>query len=93
MKRREFVTLLGGAAVAWPIAARAQKPEIPLIGALNSAAAGPIAPLLAAFRRGLSEAGFVEGQNLAIEYRLAEGRYERLPSLAADLVGRHKIDP
>ena len=84
--RREFITLLGGAAAAWPLAARAQQPAMPVIGFLNGASPGAWVLYAAAFRQGLKEAGFVEGQNAAIEYRWAEGQYDRLPSLAADLV-------
>src|SRR5262245_10370213 len=88
MRRRDFIALLSSSAVAWPLAARAQQPAMSVVGFLDSSSADEYAPFLAAFRAGLGETGFVEGYNVAVEYRWANGHYDRLPALASELVRR-----
>ena len=91
MRRRDFIKGIAGATVVWPLAARAQQLAMPMIGFLSGVSPGPFAQRLAAFRQGLNETGAIEGRNVAIEYRWAEGQYDRLPALATDLVGRRAV--
>src|SRR6516165_700472 len=88
MRRREFISLIGGATAAWPLAARAQQPATPVIGFLSSLSQAQTSHMVAAFQRGLGETGHVEGRNVGIEYRFADGQYDRLPAIAGDLVRR-----
>ena len=93
MRRRDVIKLIAGSTAAWPLAVRAQQPAMPVIGFVSATSRdGYAAPQIAAFRQRLSESGFVEGQNVAIEFRWAEGRYDRLPALTAELVSRPDLD-
>jgi putative ABC transport system substrate-binding protein len=88
VRRREFITLIGGAAAAWPLVARAQQAAMPVIGLLSPRSPAVDAGLISVIRQGLNDTGFVEGQNVALDYRWADGQYDRLTALAADLVHR-----
>src|SRR5262245_22937048 len=91
MHRRDFIKVVAGSAVTWPLATRAQQPTLPVVGFVNLASAkGGYAPLLSAFLKGLSEAGYVDGRNVSIEYRWAEGQADRLPAMVADLI-HHRV--
>jgi putative ABC transport system substrate-binding protein len=91
IRRREFITLLGRAAATWPLAARAQQRAMPLVAFLSSGSSDGYAPMVAAFRQGLKERGFVEGQNVAVEYRWAEGQYDRVPAMALEVVAGRQV--
>ena len=87
MRRREFIALVGGTAVGWPLAARAQQPTLPVVGFLSGRSPGEAASAIGAFHQGLGDNGYIEGKNVIIEYRWAEGSYDRLPAMATELVG------